>query len=57
MDDTANANSMNSLSEGTINDQITRIWEENKLRHIEAERKLLYPGSEHLYIHYHYFIY
>ena len=57
MDDTANANSMNSLSEGTINDQITRIWEENKLRHIESERKLLYPGSEHLYIYYYYFIY
>lgn len=38
-----------TFAEATIEDQITRIWEENKLRHIESERKILYPTSEHLY--------
>lgn len=37
-----------SRAEGTLDDQITRIWEENKARHIESERKILYPISDTL---------
>lgn len=35
--------------EGTMDDQIIRIWEENKSKRIESERRILYPNSETLY--------
>ena len=35
-----------SSSEETLDDQINRIWKENRQRHRESERKLLYPCGE-----------
>lgn len=36
------------LSE-SLEDQTNRIWEENRLRHRESERKLIYPRGEGMY--------
>ena len=38
-----------SLLSESLEDQTNRIWEENRLRRRESERKLIYPRGESLY--------
>lgn len=38
-----------SLLSESLEDQTNRIWEENRLRHRESERKLIYPRGESMY--------